>query len=392
MTSDEPNPLRVALFTDAFHELNGVGTVSREYAAFAQRRGLPFCRVNGGPVTCVAPEGSVTSIELKRSLRIRLDKDLYCDPLLIRYRNRVMRQLAGFRPDVIHITSPGDMGILGAWISRLMNVPLAASWHTNLHEYVARRIRKTLGSDWAAGQAERLCFRALLAFYRLADFVLAPNQSMVDLLAERTARPSFLMKHGVDTARFAPRAKQDGPFCIGFVGRLTPEKNVRAFVEMERQLLAAGQTDFQLLLVGDGSERNWLRKHLTKATLPGFLEGDKLPAAFASMDAFVFPSKTDTFGLVVLEAMASGVPVLLGPEAGRRIGIRDGVEGFLSTSFSEGILTLMRDRGLRQRMGIASSRFAQTQSWDGVFEDLYRIYGMALNSASVRGRKKFPPP
>jgi len=376
---DGPNPPRVALFTDAFHEPNGLGTLSREFAAFAQRRGLPFCRVNAGPATSTAQEGSITAIELKRGIRIRLDKDLYCDPLLSRYRNFVIRQLTQFRPDLIHITGPGDTGILGAWIAHLMNVPLAASWHTNLHEYAGRRIPKALRSGWVAAHAERLSLRALMAFYGLARFVLAPNQSMVDLLAERTRRPSFLMKHGVDTSRFVPRAKPDGPFCFGFVGRLTPEKNVRAFVDIEQQLLAAGERDFRILLVGDGSERNWLQQHLTKATLPGFLQGDQLVRAFASMDAFVFPSQTDTFGLVVLEAMASGVPVLLSPEAGRRIGISHGVEGFISTNFSEGILTLMHGDGLRQKMGAAAERFARTQSWEGVFEDLYRTYDVALN-------------
>ncbi len=384
------NPLRVALFTDAFHEHNGVGTVSQEFAAFAQRRGLPFCHVNSGPVTCAAQAGPVTSIELKRGIRIRLDKDLYCDPLLSRYRNRVLRQLTEFRPDLIHITGPGDMGILGFWVSHLMRVPMAASWHTNLHEYAGRRIRKTLGSDWLAAQVESLSLSALMRFYRLARFVLAPNQPMVDLLAERTGRPSFLMKHGVDTARFAPREKKDGPFCIGFVGRLTPEKNVRAFVDLERQLRAAGERDFRILLVGDGSERDWLRKHLPEAAMPGFLQGDELARAFSQMDAFVFPSQTDTFGLVILEALASGVPVLLSPEAGERIGIRNGVEGFLSHDFTEGILALMHGGGLRRTMGEAAEKFARTQSWDGVFEDLYRTFDLALNRPWIRGNRKPP--
>jgi len=137
---------------------------------------LPFCRVNAGPVTRLDQTGSVTSIELKRGIRIPLDKDLFFDPLLNRYRNRVMADLKKFQPDLIHITGPSDIGILGFWISNLMNVPMVASWHTNLHEYAGRRVLKTLGSKWAAGLAERQSLRALLAFYRLAHFVVAPNQ------------------------------------------------------------------------------------------------------------------------------------------------------------------------------------------------------------------------
>jgi len=384
--------LRIALFSDSYHELNGVGTVSREFAAYAGRRGLPFCRVNAGPVTRLDQTGSVTSIELKRGIRIPLDKDLFFDPLLNRYRNRVMADLKKFQPDLIHITGPSDIGILGFWISNLMNVPMVASWHTNLHEYAGRRVLKTLGSKWAAGLAERQSLRALLAFYRLAHFVVAPNQPMVDLLAERIRRPAYLMKHGVDAVRFSPRCADDnGQFCIGWVGRLTPEKNVRAFAQIDRCLRAAGESNFRMLLVGDGSEGKWLRQHLPEAAMPGFLQGNALAHAFASMDAFIFPSETDTFGLVVLEAMASGVPVMLSPEAGRRIGLENSVQGFLSDNFCDGILTLMRGNGLRHKMGDAAACFARTQGWNGVFEDLYRTYAVALENPQVRSRKKRRP-
>jgi glycosyltransferase involved in cell wall biosynthesis len=383
--------LRVALFSDSYHEMNGVGTVCREFAAFAQRENLPFCRVNAGPATRVQQEGSVTSIELKRGIRIPLDKDLYCDPLLNRYRNRVMAEIEKFQPDLIHITGPGDMGVLGFWISNLLRVPMAASWHTNLHEYAGRRVKKTLGWEWAAALAERQSLRALLAFYRLAHFVVAPNQAMVDLLRERIRRPSYLMKHGVDAVRFSADFRVGnghGPFCIGWVGRLTPEKNVRAFAQIDRCLRAAGESDFRLLLVGDGSESKWLRQRLPEAAMPGFLVGNELAQAFASMDAFIFPSQTDTFGLVVLEAMASGVPVLLTQAAGTRFGIQDRVEGFLSDNFCDGILTLMRGNGLRRQMGDAAAVFARTQGWSGVFEDLYATYEVALASPEVRERGK----
>lgn len=376
-----------------------MGTVSREFAAFAVRRELPFCCVHSGPKTTVTQSNSVTTIELKRGLTFPLDKDLHCDPFLNRYRNWTRKQLAAFRPDLIHITGPGDMGILGFWIAHLLRVPMVASWHTNLHEYASRRIHKMLGSapgglrDWAAAAAEHHSLRALTAFYRLAHFVLAPNQAMVDLLAERTGRPAYGMQHGVDTARFSPcRTTAGHRFCIGWVGRLTPEKNVRAFAELECRLIAAGERDFHMLLVGDGSEREWLRRHLRFATLPGFLQGGELAAAYAGMDAFVFPSRTDTFGLVILEALASGVPVVLSPEAGARVGIRHGVEGFLSDDFAAGVLSLMSRPDLRQSMSTAAECFARARTWNGVFDDLYETYRTALESPEVRRRMKTPAP
>jgi len=391
------------LFCDSFHELNGVGTVSREFAAFAQKAELPFCCIHSGPKTKVSQRGLMTCIELKRGFTFPLDKDLFCDPFLSRYRNYVMRQLREFRPDLIQITGPGDMGVLGFWISNLMGVPLAASWHTNLHEYASRRVYRYLGAapsglrDWAAAAAEHHSLRALTAYYRLAHFVLAPNAAMVKLIGDLTGRPAYKMRHGVDISRFSAcrrTGRQTGnrKFRIGWVGRLTPEKNVRVFAEIERQLVSAGQRDFELLLVGDGSERSWLRKHLQFAVMPGSLKGSALADAFASMDAFVFPSRTDTFGLVILEAMASGVPVVLSSEAGARIGISHGVEGFVSDNFAEGLLDLMRSKALRERMGQAAECFAKAQTWDGVFEDLYRTYEVALENAEVRRRMKQPVP
>ena len=388
-------PLRVALFTDSFLETNGVATVSREFVAFAGRTGLPFFSVHAGPETATTQEGSVRTFELKRSLAsFPLDKDLYCDVLLNRYRNRLIRAMAEFQPDLIHITGPGDLGVLGFWVAHMLGVPLAASWHTNLHEYAARRLHGALSwvSDaWRgsiADAAEDASLKALLAFYRLAYFTLAPNPAMVEMLGVKTGRPAYRMGHGVDLSRFSPLAgrTRTGPFRIGYVGRLTVEKNVRAFVDLQRQLQSAGQQDFQFVLVGDGREREWLRRHLPQAELPGVLRGDQLAAAYANMDAFVFPSRTDTFGLVILEAMASGVPVLVTAETGARVGIRDGVEGFFGDNFAIGVRKLIDSEPLRLEMGRAAREFASSQDWDGVFQGVYRTYEEALQTAAVRDR------
>jgi glycosyltransferase involved in cell wall biosynthesis len=385
----------VALFTDSFHETNGVARVSREFASFAKRGNLPFFCVHAGPATGISQDGSVRTIELKRSLAsFPLDKDLDCDPLLNRYRNRLVRELTEFQPDVIHITGPGDLGVLGFWVAHILGVPLAASWHTNLHEYASRRLYGALSfaperlRGAVAGAAERWSLRALMAFYRLAHFTFAPNPSMVELLQTRTGRPAYPMEHGVDLSQFSPAAggKRAGPFRIGYVGRLTVEKNVRAFVDLQRKLESARERDFQLVLVGDGRERGYLRRHLPQAEMPGILHGDSLANAYASMDAFVFPSRTDTFGLVILEAMASGVPVLVTPETGARVGIRDGVEGFLSHDFARGILTLIHADARRREMGCAARQFACSKDWDTVFRAVYRTYEEALETSAVRDR------
>jgi glycosyltransferase involved in cell wall biosynthesis len=382
----------VALFTDSFDEANGVATLSREFAAFARRRKRPFFCVHSGPQTAAASQNELTTFTLKRGFAsFRLDHDLFCDPFLTRYRDLVLSSIQNFQPDLVQITGPGDMGILGAWIAHLLRVPLVASWHTNLHEYAGRRLEKTLSflpATWRkkfAARVEEQSLRACMWFYRYGKFTLAPNETMVRLLESRTGHPSFLMAHGVDIHLFSPlrRSRKSDEFRIGFVGRLTPEKNVRLLAELEQALVAAGRRDFRIVMIGEGSEREWLRKHLVHGELPGVLRGPALADAFANMDAFVFPSRTDTFGLVLLEAMASGVPVVVGVETGKRVGIAHGVTGFHTTNlngFTQAVIRLMDDRTLRQDMGRAARTFSCSMAWDAVFEQVYQIYEVGLET------------
>jgi phosphatidylinositol alpha 1,6-mannosyltransferase len=389
------SPLRVALFTDSFHEANGVATLSRQLTEFAQARELPFLAAYGGGQTRVTQVGSLATVELKRGpAAFPLDKNLYCDPLLSRHKQFVIHQLLAFKPDLIHITGPGDLGFLGLLVAHILHIPLVASWHTNLHEYLARRLNRILAAaprklrERASLTVERESLRGLLRFYRTARFVLAPNQSMVDLLHARTGKPAFLMRHGVDLAKYSapsPGSHTGRPFCIGYVGRLTTEKNVRFFMELERTLLAAGQQNFTFLIVGEGGQQKWMQRHLRNAEFAGVLRGADLAAAYGRMDAFVFPSLTDTFGLVILEAMASGIPVIVAPETGQRVGIEDGVSGFLSQDFGISLLRLMRNHSQLTCMSGAARKFACEHSWQSVFEQLYRTYADGL-SADARMR------
>ena len=385
-------PLRVAFFTDSFREANGVATLSREFAAFAQSQQLPFLCVHNGAETRALQHESVTTLELKRGpMAFPVDQGLYCDPFLSRFKSWVTDQLGCFGPDLVHITGPGDMGILGFWVAHSLRVPLVASWHTNLHEYAARRLERFfhfLPEPWrerVSHTAERQSLRACLSFYGLARFTLAPNQTMVHLLEERIRRPAFLMAHGVDPEVFSPsrRTRQGGSFCIGYVGRLTPEKNVRFMAKLEQNLLAAGQRDFNFMVVGEGGDKEWLRKNLRSGQFPGTLHGDALAEAFADMDVFVFPSRTDTFGLVLLEAMASGVPVVVSPETGMNAGVQHGVSGFHSAdldSVTQSVLHLMNSEAVRREMGAAAREFGRSKTWSSAFEQLYGTYAEGLET------------
>jgi phosphatidylinositol alpha 1,6-mannosyltransferase len=381
------SPPRIAFFTDSFHEVNGVALTSRQFEAFARRRGLPFLSVHCGPRHFIATDERAWIVELQRGCAaFGLDRDLFCDPLLHLQRERVAEVLREFRAELIHVTGPGDVGTLGAWLAHSLRVPLAASWHTNLHEFAARRLERMFGAlprglrTGLSHHTESAALSCVLRFYQLGKVLFAPNPELVELLRRRTGRPTFLMERGINTDLFSPRKRDrpEGPLTLGFVGRITPEKGVRFLAEIERALLAAGLCDFRFLIVGGGSEQAWLSSHLWHAEFPGVLSGDMLARAYASMDIFVFPSHTDTFGNVVLEAMASGVPAVVTVDGGPKFLVRSGETGFVASDeedFLRRVVELATDRGLRDRMSASARRQALNRSWDRVFEDVYARYG-----------------
>jgi glycosyltransferase involved in cell wall biosynthesis len=184
---------------------------------------------------------------------------------------------------------------------------------------------------------------------------------------------------GIDTQLFSPahRTRLDQCFVIGYVGRLSPEKNVRLLAEIEKSLIQARMINYRFLIVGYGSEHQWLSGVMERATLPGILRGEDLARAYASMDAFVFPSSTDTFGNVVLEAMASGVPAIVTREGGPKYLVNAGENGELAGSadeFARCILRWSSAPGRMAQMRMDAREAAERFSWDAVWEDVYRRY------------------
>jgi glycosyltransferase involved in cell wall biosynthesis len=381
---------RVAFFTCSYHEVNGVAHTSRHLKAFAQRHKLPFLCICAGPATRCFREGTVRTLELKRGpVSMPLDEKQNFDFLFWQHVQLVRETVRAFQPDIIHITGPSDVGQLGVYAARSLGVPLVASWHTNLHEFLARRYDKlvdflpTASRMLPARWLELRAMDALVRFYRMARVVIAPNEELADLLRRRTARPISLMRRGVDTDLFSPakRESSDGFFRLGYVGRLRPEKNVRFLAELERNLVSAGKSRFRFLIVGDGSEREWLERNLRFATFTGVLEGEELARAYANIDLLTFPSRTDTFGNVVLESLASGTPAIVTSHGGPKFIVESGVSGHVASDdrdFLDAILAIMSDRGRYKRMREAARRAACAYSWEGVFDRLYQTYETAL--------------
>jgi phosphatidylinositol alpha 1,6-mannosyltransferase len=408
-----PSPPRIAYFPDSFHEVNGVAHTSRNFTAYARRHNIPMLSVRAGQTTrLLAPDGSVEALELGRSpLAVHLEKDLSFDPLFFRYSDLISATVRAFRPDVIHITGPSELGLFGAYFAHQLNVPLVASWHTNLHEYAARRMRwlsRHLGR--AGSQLEHAVEAAALhitaQLYRRAEALYAPNPTLCTLLERTTHRPCHLMQRGVDTNLFTParrtRAVDDTEIIqpvLGYVGRLSVEKNVALLPKVDAQLRTLGITP-RWLIIGHGAEEAALRAALPNAELPGVLRDVALAAAYANMDLLIFPSHTDTFGNVVLEALASGVPAIVTPHGGPAHILHCAAQlartpassccdqcrggpaiapltpGRIAddAAFATAIADVLSHPTNRIAMRAASRAYAQRCSWDAVFDQVLASY------------------
>lgn len=325
-------------------------------------------------------------MQLKRGpARIGLDANLDYDPFLLRYANTVLTEVKAFGAELIHATGPGDMGTIALYVSWRLRIPLVLSWHTSLHEYAGRRLERVLApfgsriSKRAAAVAEKFGLGILTWFYRRAAVALAPNPELVNMVGMLSGKPVSLMQRGVDTNLFSPqhRSRIGGAFRIGYVGRLTAEKNVRFLAELGRTLETLGRERFEIVIVGEGRDEPWLRQNVPNAIFTGVLRGERLSEAYANMDLFVFPSTTDTFGNVVLEALASGVPAVVTDKGGPKFIVKSGESGYVAASewdFISFVNNLMTDPGRHRRMREAARRSACLQSWDSVFEQVYAAY------------------
>jgi glycosyltransferase involved in cell wall biosynthesis len=384
---------RVALFTDSYHEANGVARTAHSFEAFAASRERPLLVVQGGRVTQLVESGSVARLELNRWPRtsVALEHDLWFDVSLWRHARRVAAALRWFRPDVLHFTGPSDIGQLGMLLGYRLGVPMVGSWHTNLHEYASRRLLhgfKTISDGTRKRIGDAVESRALamaLLFYTLPPrVVLAPNQEWKSIIERRTGKPTFVMTRGVDTDLFTPvrRRRTDvGTVKVGYVGRLSAEKNVRALAAVDASFKAAGIANVRFIVVGDGAERQWLQEHMPDAEFTGVLRGDPLADAYADLDLFVFPSETETVGNVVLEAMASGVPVVAMAYGGTKFVAASPASAALARSERELIefaTRLVRDGARRRAMGVAARAAALERSWAAVFDVVYEAYAAAI--------------
>jgi len=284
---------------------------------------------------------------------------------------------------VIHACSPGPVGVAGALVSRAMGIPLLGSYHTELTAYAGLRSgeqRLTEAMAWGVG-----------TFYRACDLVLSPSPASDAALGEIGVRASRVARwdRGVDSVRFDPAlrgaASLPGAISVLYAGRITREKGIDLLAEA---FLRARERDprLRLVLAGGGPEQDLLRERVGEAaTFLGWLEGERLARAYASADVLLFPSRTDTFGQVILEAQASGLAVVAG---GPLALIEDRVNGLLrppdADALAGAVLELAGSPLLRERLARAGLQSARQRPWEHALERLAGGYRRALGASEAK--------
>ena len=302
----------------------------------------------------------------------------------------LVETLAEGRYDLLHVTAPGPAGIAATLLSRIAGLPLLASYHTELATYAGLR-----SGD---GGLEAIAEAALGAFYGAPSVVLSPSPAADRSLLRLGADPARIgrWERGVDTSHFDPeKADRDaypGELKVLYAGRLTREKGVDLLAE---SFLRARRSDprLHLLLAGGGPEEAELRARLGEhATFLGWLEGEDLARAYASADVFLFCSCTDTYGQAIVEAGASGLPVVAVAEGGPAALVENRHTGMLCRPDADHIagtvLQLASSPLLRRHLGASAARAARSRSWERALGQLASGYARALGDASVEDERQ----
>lgn len=371
----DASPIHVGLVVDDLDDIHGVATMYQnlqQLAAGPRKDRLHLVRCGATVADGEVALPAIASIPMP----LYEGRQLAVPSLL-----DVLDHVAAANYDVLHIATPGPLGLAAMVAGITLGVPIVGAYHTEFGIYA-----EVLSGDTLVAEIVDVLVRE---FYEHCTVVAVPSHSTASALAARGYQIERfeVLKNGVDTRLYRPDCRDgalrsslgDGRTLLLYVGRVSREKGLEGladgYLAMRRQ-----RDDVQLVIVGDGPYRTELEARLgDAATFTGFVTGDLLARIFASSDIFTFPSTTDTLGRAVLEAQASGLPAVVFGGGGPQECISPGSSGFVvdpgdNAAFMARIATLLDNARLRERMGVEARAFAETLGWDAVLDGLIRIY------------------
>lgn len=387
-------PLRVALFTGNYNHIrDGVALTLNRLVHHLEQESIAvkiFAPSSQQPA--IVPHAGELIITPSISMPVPGRKEYR---VATHFPRKDRRELAAFNPDLIHIATPDGLGIGALKWAKKHKVPVVSSYHTHFLSYVDY-YKLFLGPvKWP--------FKKMMQwFYPQCERTYVPTQSMIDELAREQIHGHMkIWARGIDTDSFNPKKRDeawrrsvgiaDDELVVSFVSRLVWEKELRTYIESVRSL----QKEFpkvRAMVVGDGPAMKEAQKLLPNGIFTGFCSGDDLARAYASSDIFLFPSFTETFGNVTLEAMSSGLPCLVADAIGSRSLVIDGQNGFLAkagdlSDFITKLRILIEDASLREQMAQQSRVMAMNYQWSSINQALVEDYYKVIDEYAIKHKK-----
>jgi len=369
--------MRIAYFTETFlPKIDGIVVTLLQLFDYLEEQGHESM--------LFAPSGSIehyaaTPISRHRSMKTPFYPELRIATPVARVEKKVL----AFKPDLIHLVNPTSLGIAGLRVALKNSIPVVASYQTDVSGFARR---------WKMGVVSEPVFQFYKFIHNRADINLVPSNFTRKQLVAKGFKRLTVWPGGVDLERFSPKKRtaqwrkkltggEEGKVLAIFVSRLSREKRVDLLLPIARDI-----PGLRLAIVGDGPDRKRLERVFknTPTVFTGYLRGENLAQAYASGDLFVFTGAEETYGNVVVEAMASGLPVIA-PNSGGVVDLVDnGKTGLQYPSESperlfKAVKKLAGDPALLKQMGKAGYKKAQTQSWQNSFDTLFAQYDKALS-------------
>ena len=369
-------PKRVALFTGAYnHIADGVSLTLNRLVDYLEGQGVEVRvfapTVDDPPIDHAGTLVPVSSVALPGRSEYRFTLGI---------TPSVREELEAFDPTLYHIATPDLLGRHALSIAQESGTPVVASYHTHFSSYL---------KYYHLDLFESALWSYLRRFYEQCEQVYVPSTAMAEILKEHGITEGLrLWERGVNTDRFTPERRsldwrrahgiKDNEIVVSFVSRLVWEKGLDVYADVIQKLEQQG-VPHRSMVVGDGPAREELEERLPNTVFTGFLEGEELSRAYASSDVFLFPSDTETFGNVTLEAMASGLPTICANAVGSRDLVKHESTGLLcppddTEAFAEATRRLVLDTELRERMGSAAHDRAQDYTWDTILGRMNEYY------------------
>jgi len=385
---EEPHEPRAFVFTDTYAETNGVAGTMRRLAG-AGATGLLPVTVATAESDLVAEDAGLAALPTDWSMPLPAYEQIELRFPLV---TDVLARLEADAPDLVHVATPGPIGVTGLLAARLLGLPTVGSYHTELGPYALQLTRDPIVAE--------LTGRFVDWFYRQCDLVLAPTHTVMSSLAARgTAKRILVWGRGVDTGQFSPAHRDEGlrdslldggNTLLLYVGRVSDEKRIDVLLDAFRRLGPGAR----LVVVGDGPARSRLEEGTPEnVAFLGELRGAALARLYASADVFCFPSTTDTFGQVILEAGASRLPTVAVAAGGAAELVTHEQTGLLVPPDDAGALAaalgrLVDDPALRTRLAEGALAAASRRTWERSFAELRDAYRIAVHGTPAEARTR----